>query len=388
MIRERLATPAERRRAQDFAALVEGRAGITDQDLDTLAALVTSLRPAPLDVDAGFKASLRAQLVSEATRRASAEPRKAAVGRPEVPAARGSRRLRQAVATGVAVGVLGSAGAAVASTRALPGDPLYGLKRGIENVRLSLAGSDLSRGRDLLDQASHRLSEAEALAASSDARTPAVEARTGRALTEMDTAVLAGADALAQSYRRTGGTEPMRVLSSSAVDQQERLRDLIPLLDPSLRGRATDIADLLAVLQSQALAVTATSDAAAVSGAGHRTLLANDDGWTDSISQHSDGVSGALSSVTRAVTGLTGLTGGVGGGSAGSTSSGTGTSTTGKLVGGVTGTVGGLTGSGSTSTTPLSGLLSSAPTPSPTSLTTVVPSTPLPCVPVPPATTC
>ncbi|HSR24987.1 MAG TPA: DUF5667 domain-containing protein, partial [Candidatus Eisenbacteria bacterium] len=305
--------------------------------------------------------------------------------RPEVPAARGSRRLRQAVATGVAVAVLGSAGAAVASTRALPGDPLYGLKRGIENVRLSLAGSDLSRGRDLLDQADHRLSEAEALAASSDARTPAVMGRTGRALTEMDTAVLAGADALAQSYRATGDTEPMRVLSSSAVDQQERLRDLIPLLDPSLRGRATDIADLLAVLQSQATAVTATSDAAAASRAGHGTLVAGDDGWADSISQHSDAGPGGLSSVTRAVTGLTGT---AVGSSAGGTSSGSGTTTTGKVVGGVTGTVGGLTGSGSTSTTPLSGLLSSAPTPSPTSLTTVVPSTPLPCVPVPPATTC
>lgn len=384
MIRERLASPAERRRAQDFAALVEGRAGITDQDLDALATLATSLRPAPLDIDTGFKASLRAQLVSEAARRA---PGKVDAGRPEVPAARGTHRLRQAIATGVALAVLGSAGAAVASTRALPGDTLYGLKREIENVQLSLAGSDLSRGRELLDQADHRLSEAEALAASSDARTPETRDRTGRALTEMDTAVLAGADALAQSYRTTGDTEPMRVLTSFAVDQQERLHDLMALLDPSLRARAGDIANLLAVLQSQAAAVTATSNAASVSSTGHGTLLADDDGWAVSrISQHAEGVSGGLSTVTGAVTGLTGSSGS---GSGSGTSSGTGTTTTSRLVGGVTGTVSGLTSSGHTSTTPLSGLLSSpAPSPSPTSLTTVVPSTPLPCVPLPPATTC
>ena len=79
-------------------------------------------------------------------------------------------RVRRIVATGVLASLVGGVGAAAASTHALPGDALYGLKRGIETVAAQLRHSDLSRGRDLLDQADDRLSEAEALAASEDAR--------------------------------------------------------------------------------------------------------------------------------------------------------------------------------------------------------------------------
>ncbi|HLL33617.1 MAG TPA: DUF5667 domain-containing protein [Streptomyces sp.] len=61
----------------------------------------------------------------------------------------------------VAAGALG--GVAAASSDALPGDSLYGLKRGIEDVRRGLADGDDERGRVYLDQASTRLGEARRL---------------------------------------------------------------------------------------------------------------------------------------------------------------------------------------------------------------------------------
>ena len=61
----------------------------------------------------------------------------------------------------------------MASTRALPGDALYGLKRQIENVQLALARGDLESGRELLQQADARLGEAERLAAGEHGSDPA-----------------------------------------------------------------------------------------------------------------------------------------------------------------------------------------------------------------------
>ncbi|MDQ0811957.1 hypothetical protein QFZ63_003671 [Streptomyces sp. B3I7] len=82
----------------------------------------------------------------------------------------GRLRPRTRLAKGLTAGGLGLGvaaasfgGVAAASTDALPGDSLYGLKRGIEDVRLDLADGDSDRGRVYLDQASTRLSEARRL---------------------------------------------------------------------------------------------------------------------------------------------------------------------------------------------------------------------------------
>ncbi|MFJ8546722.1 DUF5667 domain-containing protein [Streptomyces sp. NPDC093586] len=82
----------------------------------------------------------------------------------------GKFRPRSRLAKGLTAGGLGvtvAAGAfggvAAASSDALPGDSLYGLKRGIEDFRLGLADGDDERGRAYLDLASTRLNEARRL---------------------------------------------------------------------------------------------------------------------------------------------------------------------------------------------------------------------------------
>jgi len=77
-----------------------------------------------------------------------------------------SRLTKGLAAGGLSVGVAAGAfgGVAAASSDALPGDSLYGLKRGIEDIKLNyLADGDNERGEVYLDQASTRLSEARRL---------------------------------------------------------------------------------------------------------------------------------------------------------------------------------------------------------------------------------
>ncbi len=76
-----------------------------------------------------------------------------------------SRLAKGLTAGGLSVSVAAGAfgGVAAASSDALPGDSLYGLKRGIEDFRLGLADGDDERGRAYLDLASTRLNEAHRL---------------------------------------------------------------------------------------------------------------------------------------------------------------------------------------------------------------------------------
>ncbi|MFD5544279.1 DUF5667 domain-containing protein [Streptomyces sp. NPDC127079] len=77
-----------------------------------------------------------------------------------------SRLTKGLAAGGLSVGVAAGAfgGVAAASSDALPGDSLYGLKRGIEDFKLNyLSDGDGQRGQTYLDQASTRLMEARRL---------------------------------------------------------------------------------------------------------------------------------------------------------------------------------------------------------------------------------
>jgi hypothetical protein len=76
-----------------------------------------------------------------------------------------SRRARAAVVVGLAVGTVAISGMSAASGNAMPGDPLYGMKRGTERAQLALAGSDVSRGQLSLAFAKTRMNEAQSLRA-------------------------------------------------------------------------------------------------------------------------------------------------------------------------------------------------------------------------------
>ncbi|GKQ39543.1 DUF5667 domain-containing protein [Streptomyces sp. A012304] len=149
-----------------------------------LLALATSLAELPKpELDPEVKVVQRAQLVAamEAMLQAgtAGEATDASVPEQRSGRARGAHRAtplgklrprtrlaKGLTAGGLSVGVAAGAfgGVAAASSDALPGDSLYGLKRGIEDFKLTyLAEGDGERGKGYLDQASTRLSEARRL---------------------------------------------------------------------------------------------------------------------------------------------------------------------------------------------------------------------------------
>ncbi|MET8697488.1 DUF5667 domain-containing protein [Kitasatospora sp. NPDC004723] len=137
------------------------------------------------------------------------------------PRGRWSRRFAiGGLVAGLAVGSF--AGAAAASGNALPGDPLYGMKRGLEGLRLNLAGSDSERGELLLDNAATRLGEAKSLVGRTDpagALSPGTVEQVRKALDAMHADALKGRDLLRAVYRNNGSLDPMRTLAGFAQDE-------------------------------------------------------------------------------------------------------------------------------------------------------------------------
>nr|WP_206440166.1 DUF5667 domain-containing protein [Streptomyces scabichelini] len=146
-------------------------------------------------------------------------------------------RLSKGLAAGgLTVGVAAGAfsGVAAASSDALPGDSLYGLKRGMEDLKRGMADDDSDRGRLYLDQASTRLSEARRLVERD--RSGALDHESmgeiRRALSGMRHDAAEGHRLLHQAYERDGSLGPIQTLSAfsrSHRDAWGALRDRLPV---------------------------------------------------------------------------------------------------------------------------------------------------------------
>ncbi|MEU7068098.1 DUF5667 domain-containing protein [Streptomyces sp. NPDC046161] len=146
-----------------------------------------------------------------------------------------SRWSKGIAAGGLTVGVAAGAfgGVAAASTDALPGDSLYPVKRGMEDIKLGMADEDSDRGELYLDQASNRLSEARRLM--ERGRTGVLDHESlgaiRRALAGMSHDAAEGHRLLQAAYERDGSLGPMQMLSSfsrSHRDAWGKLRDKLP----------------------------------------------------------------------------------------------------------------------------------------------------------------
>ncbi|MFD9304709.1 DUF5667 domain-containing protein [Streptomyces sp. NPDC060048] len=146
-----------------------------------------------------------------------------------------SRWSKGIAAGGLTVGVAAGAfsGVAAASTNALPGDHLYPVKRGMEDIKLGMADDDSDRGELYLDQASNRLSEARRLM--ERGRTGALDHESlgaiRRALAGMKHDASEGHRLLQAAYERDGSLGPIQALSSfsrSHRDAWAKLRGNLP----------------------------------------------------------------------------------------------------------------------------------------------------------------
>ncbi|MFD3313968.1 DUF5667 domain-containing protein [Streptomyces sp. NPDC058656] len=148
-----------------------------------------------------------------------------------------SRLSKGLAAGGLTVGVAAGAfsGVAAASSDALPGDSLYGLKRGMEDLKLGMADGEGDRGRLYLDQASTRLSEARRLMERGRSG-PLDHESLGeirRALSGMQHDASEGHRLLREAYERDPDSlGPIQALSAFSQSHREAwgaLRDRLPV---------------------------------------------------------------------------------------------------------------------------------------------------------------
>lgn len=150
---------------------------------------------------------------------------------------------------GVAASALG--GVAAASSDALPGDSLYGLKRGIEDVKLGLADGVDERGRVYLDHASTRLSEARRLMERGRSG-PLDHESLGeirRALSGMRHDASEGHRLLSEAYERDPDSlEPIQALSAFSRSHREawgELREKLPVQLGDVSDQVSSVFDAI-----------------------------------------------------------------------------------------------------------------------------------------------
>jgi hypothetical protein len=221
---------AARRRADEFEALLSRGPGpsLSEREAAQFARLldvVGDLRALPEAAPRPeFSASLRERLMAEAdtvlVRRPAAPPRLA------MPTTTRPRQRRLAAALGGVALVGATATMAVAAQTALPGESLYGVKRGIESAQVRLADDDSQRGRTLLAQAGTRLTELEQLAAGDGGREELIPAT----LDTFTDQSRDGVRSLLSSYDSgvEGDAQRARDFTASSLERLDALAEQLP----------------------------------------------------------------------------------------------------------------------------------------------------------------
>ncbi|MEU0132153.1 MULTISPECIES: DUF5667 domain-containing protein [unclassified Streptomyces] len=163
-----------------------------------------------------------------------------------------SRWAKGLTAGGLTVGVAAGAfgGVAAASSDALPGDSLYPLKRGMEDLSLGMADSDADRGEVYLDQASTRLGEARRLMERGRAGDMDHESigQVRRALDGVTHDATEGHRLLHSAYRRDGSIGPIQTLDTFSRSHRagwSSLRDRLPVQLTDVGAKVSSVFDAM-----------------------------------------------------------------------------------------------------------------------------------------------
>lgn len=234
------------RAAEEFDQALRGRpTAAVDERYDQLLATVELLRTQPeLQPRAEFVSDLRSRLMTAAETelvRAPAgvhqlAPRRAATTR---------RQLSTVAASLLIVG--GTAGVATASSDALPGDSLYPVKRGVEQVQAAAHLDPATRGAVQLDQAATRLEEVRALQARS--ADPALVEET---MTAFQEAAESGSEKLFGAYRTDGDAAHIEDVRQFTTAHIRDISELGVVAGPQSTDAFIDAADTVADIDAQA----------------------------------------------------------------------------------------------------------------------------------------
>ncbi len=239
-----------RQRAEEFAARVDGatpvRPLLRDGESRQLVQVAQLLRDQGA-ADPGatprpdFSADLRERLMAEAA--VVLTPQGARLTLPV--RTRGKRERRLVAVASAAVLLGGTAGMAAAAQSALPGEALYPLKRGIEKAEAGMSVSPAGKGRDLLQQADARLTEAQGLV---DRGSADGSPQVTHTLESFTSQAQEGADLLMASYADTDDPRAIasvRAFAARGLAGIEALdRTAPPETQPDLREAALALRDI------------------------------------------------------------------------------------------------------------------------------------------------
>lgn len=219
-----------RRRADEFEALLSRGAdsSLSERDAQKYADLlevVADLRSLPeVTARPEFVGSLRERLMAEADTALVRQP--PTPQRLALPTTSRRRDRRLGALLGGAALVGATATMAVAAQTSLPGESLYGVKRGIEAAQVRLADDESQRGRTLLAQADTRLLELEQLAAGDGGREQLIP-DTLDAFTEQSST---GVRSLLTSYDRGVEQDAQRArdFTATSLERLDALEEQLP----------------------------------------------------------------------------------------------------------------------------------------------------------------
>ena len=216
-----------RRRAEEFAALVEGTSTSgPEARYSDLLDVVGALRDAPpVEARPEFVAGLREQLMLAAETELVAGDE---VARLTLPARKTSRDRRIAAAVGGLALVGATTSMAMAAQSALPGDVLYPIKRAIENVQTGVVMGENQKGSTLLANASGRLDEVSQLSRGGDLQDNLAIADTLNTFTDQSAEA---SDLLLSDYADHGNqrsVEELRAFAAASLDELTALEPQIP----------------------------------------------------------------------------------------------------------------------------------------------------------------
>lgn len=284
-----------RGRAQELADLLDSALGApraaVSGPLSSYVGIAARLQTVGAGVDARvsprpeFRDQLRTRLMAVAAVQEHSAPARAALEqRSQTRAVSWATGRKAQRGMGVAVGAMASVvavtGVAVAGTQSLPGDPFYGVKKGVEAFQLRTADGDVGKGSKHLDLAGERLSEVRALALGRDAALTPVgsSVRTGvsdpvaaagvalgssaaerirQALVDMDESTREGSTLLTEAFRDTSSDVPLQILTRFAGGQSTELRELLPALPAAVRERAETSLSYVSEVGAEASALLA-----------------------------------------------------------------------------------------------------------------------------------
>lgn len=162
----------------------------------------------------------------------------------------GTRRTRVAILAGFTAGALALSGISMASGDALPGDPLYAMKRSTESAQLMLAVSDVDRGQAYLNFARTRGREATATRDDPGKLLPV--------LGDLDQQTTTGVRLLTAAALDRHDPGILDAVDGFVAAQRPALTDLLRTVGAASRPRAQQSLDLLTQIAARSAALRTT----------------------------------------------------------------------------------------------------------------------------------